>query len=86
MIELARNPDVQTKPRNELLAQSADPAYDQLANGFPYLDAVVHETLRIHLPIVEVTRVVRTSLLPRHPPGLSCLHHQCPMIDNAPVE
>ncbi|KAF8123216.1 cytochrome P450, partial [Boletus edulis] len=38
----------------ELLEHGPDPAYDQLS---PYLDAVVHEILRIHPPAVEVTRV-----------------------------
>jgi cytochrome P450 len=59
LLELSRNPDVQTKLRDELLEHGADPAYDQLSNGLPYLDAVVHEILRVHPPVVEITRVVR---------------------------
>ncbi|KAH0826176.1 cytochrome P450 [Lanmaoa asiatica] len=57
LLELSRNPDVQTKLRSELIEHGADPTYDQLTNGLPYLDAVVHEILRIHPPIAEQTRV-----------------------------
>ncbi|KAF8436030.1 cytochrome P450 [Boletus edulis BED1] len=58
LIELSRNPDIQTKLRNELIELGpADPTYDQLSNGLPYLDAVVHETLRIHAPVREATRI-----------------------------
>jgi len=59
LLELSRNPDVQTKLRNELLEHGADPTYDQLSNGLPYLDAVVHEILRIHPPAVGIPRLVR---------------------------
>jgi cytochrome P450 len=59
LLELSRNPDAQTKLRNELLEHGADPTYDQISNGLPYLDAVVHETLRLHPPAGEITRVVR---------------------------
>ena len=67
LLELSRNPDVQTKLRNELLEHDADPTYDQLSNGLFYLDAVVHEVLRLHPPAGEIIRVVRpplTSLIP----------------------
>ncbi|KAF8125508.1 cytochrome P450, partial [Boletus edulis] len=57
LLELSRNVDVQTKLRRELLEHVPDPTYDQLSNGLPYLDAVVHEILRIHPPAVEVTRI-----------------------------
>ncbi|KAG6375286.1 cytochrome P450 [Boletus reticuloceps] len=57
LLELSRNPDIQTKLRKELLEHGADPTYDQLTNGLPHLDAVVHEILRIHPPVVEFTRV-----------------------------
>lgn len=59
---------MQTKLRNELTYHGIDPTYDQLTNGLPYLDAVVHEILRIHPPIVEFTRVVCPRLL--SPPPL----------------
>ncbi|KAI9570092.1 cytochrome P450 [Boletus coccyginus] len=57
LLELSRNPDIQTKLRKELLEHGADPTYDQLSHGLPYLDAVVHEILRVHPPVVEFTRV-----------------------------
>ncbi|KAI9456895.1 cytochrome P450 [Boletus coccyginus] len=57
LLELSRNPDVQTKLRNELLEHGADPTYDQLSNCLPYLDAVIHEILRLHPPVVEITRM-----------------------------
>ncbi|KAG8218118.1 cytochrome P450 [Butyriboletus roseoflavus] len=57
LLELSRNPDVQTKLRKELLEHGADPMYDELTNSLPYLDAVVHEILRVHPPIAEFTRI-----------------------------
>ena len=75
LLELSRNPDVQTKLRNELLEHGADPTYDQLSNGLPYLDAVVHETLRLHPPVDEFTRVVRSHRFLPTPPPLLCIPH-----------
>jgi cytochrome P450 len=68
LIELALNSDVQNKLREELLQFGADPTYDQLANSLPYLDAVMHETLRLHPPIPDVTRIVSPSfyICPMH--------------------
>ncbi|KAH7890206.1 cytochrome P450 [Phlebopus sp. FC_14] len=57
LIELAQNPDVQTKLRNELLTFGADSSYDQFSSNLPYLDAVVHECPHIHPPVQEFTRV-----------------------------
>jgi len=57
LIELSRNPETQIKLRNELLEHGSDPTYDQLTNGLPYLDAVVHEILRMHAPVRETTRM-----------------------------
>ncbi|KAG6330483.1 hypothetical protein ID866_8607 [Astraeus odoratus] len=57
LLELARNTDIQTKLREELLAFAGDPTYDQFSNGLPYLDAVVHETLRLRSPVTELTRI-----------------------------
>ena len=57
LIELAKNPDMQTKLRAELLEFGADQTYDQLPSNLPYLDAVVHETFRLHPPITEFTRM-----------------------------
>ncbi|KAG2124463.1 cytochrome P450 [Suillus cothurnatus] len=57
LIELSRHPCVQTSLREELLAFGADPTYDQLKANLPYLDAVVHEILRLHPPVGEFTRL-----------------------------
>ncbi|KAH0839444.1 cytochrome P450 [Lanmaoa asiatica] len=69
LIELSRNPDIQTKLRNELLEFGSDPTYDQLANGLPYLDAVVHEILRTHAPVRESTRIaIEDDVIPLSEP------------------
>ncbi|KAG2364259.1 cytochrome P450 [Suillus spraguei] len=57
LIELSRHPDVQTSLREELLAFGPDPTYDQFKANLPYLDAVVHEVLRLHPPLGVFTRV-----------------------------
>ncbi|KAG2364261.1 cytochrome P450 [Suillus spraguei] len=57
LIELSRHPDVQTSLREELLAFGPDPTYDQLKANLPYLDAVVHEVLRLHPAIGETTHL-----------------------------
>ncbi|KAG2127108.1 cytochrome P450 [Suillus clintonianus] len=56
LIELARNPDMQTKLREECLDFGATPSYDDLTNKLPYLDAVVHEVLRLHTSVKEIPR------------------------------
>jgi len=57
LVELSRNPDAQAKLRDELLQLNADPTYDQLLNSLPYLDAVVHEILRLRPSVPDLTRV-----------------------------
>ncbi|KAI6104602.1 cytochrome P450 [Pisolithus croceorrhizus] len=57
LLELAGNPGIQNKLRQELLAFGEEPTYDQQQNNLPYLDAVVHETLRVHPPITDFVRV-----------------------------
>ncbi|KAI6040758.1 cytochrome P450 [Pisolithus marmoratus] len=56
LLELARHPDIQTKLREELLSFGGEPSYDQLVTGFPYLDAIVQETLRIHPAAPDLIR------------------------------
>ncbi|KAG2035226.1 cytochrome P450 [Suillus americanus] len=55
-IELARNPDIQTKLRDECLEFGSTPSYDDLTNKLPYLNAVVNEILRLHAPVTEIPR------------------------------
>ncbi|KAG2033879.1 cytochrome P450 [Suillus americanus] len=57
LVELARNPDVQTKLRDECLEFGPTPSYDDLANKLPYLDAVANEVLRLHAPVKEIPRM-----------------------------
>ncbi|KAI6021237.1 cytochrome P450 [Pisolithus marmoratus] len=57
LLELAGNPDIQSKLRQELLALGEEPTYDQQQHNLPYLDAVVHETLRVHPPLSDFLRV-----------------------------
>ena len=62
LIELSKNQSFQTTLREELVAhysKGGDPTYDQLTNDLPYLDAVVHEVLRLHAPQWQTNRVVR---------------------------
>jgi cytochrome P450 len=61
MIELCRDPDLQTRVRAELLAAFPveDPTYEELASEMPLLDAVVHEVFRLHPPVLESWRTVR---------------------------
>ena len=60
LVELARNPEKQRKLREELRRDflTSDPTWDQLTSELPYLDAVVHETLRLDPPAEELVRVV----------------------------
>ncbi|KAH9928825.1 cytochrome P450 [Fomitopsis serialis] len=58
LLELCKKPEIQQKLREELSQFSgSDPTWDQFTNGLPYVDAVVHETLRLHPPLGETTRV-----------------------------
>ncbi|KAJ7180585.1 cytochrome P450 [Mycena filopes] len=40
---------------------TADPSYDDLGNGLPYLDAIVRENLRLHPVLSDSTRVALTD-------------------------
>lgn len=76
LIELSKNPIVQDRLREELLQQfpSGDPSGDQLinANVLPYLDAVVHEVLRLHPASFETTKIAaEDDILPLATPLLT---------------
>jgi Cytochrome P450 len=59
LVELARRSDVQAKMREEMSQFSAaDPTWDQLTTSLPYLDAVVHEILRLHPAVSQIDRIV----------------------------
>ena len=53
---------MQRKLREELLSEFAgsDPTWDQLNSSttLPYLDAFVHDVLRLHPPLPETERIV----------------------------
>ncbi|KAI0310104.1 cytochrome P450 [Amylostereum chailletii] len=53
--ELARNPALQQRLRDELSAFTGEPTYDDFQNRLPLLDAVLKETLRMYpgLPYME---------------------------------
>ncbi|KAI6152769.1 cytochrome P450 [Pisolithus thermaeus] len=56
---------IQNKLRQELLAFGEEPTYKQLQSNLPYLDAVVHEILRVHPPVPDLTRVaVENDIIP----------------------
>ncbi|KAI0368462.1 cytochrome P450 [Pilatotrama ljubarskyi] len=61
LIELCRHPEKQVRLREELKEQfpNSDPTWEQLTNGagLHYLDAVVHEILRLHPPLAVTSRV-----------------------------
>ncbi|KAK6983988.1 cytochrome P450 [Favolaschia claudopus] len=63
--ELAKNPDIQTRLRNELLAFDGDsPSMDDL-NALPYLDCVIRESLRVDSPVpVSFRTAERDDVLP----------------------
>ncbi|KAI5998243.1 cytochrome P450 [Pisolithus albus] len=65
LLELAKDPDIQNKLRQELLAFGEEPTYNHLQSSLPYLDAVVHEVLRVHPPVVDLIRVaVENDIIP----------------------
>ncbi|KAF8217962.1 cytochrome P450 [Mycena galopus ATCC 62051] len=57
LYELAVNPPLQTKLREELFTLPTDnPTLEEL-NSLPYLDSVIRETLRVHAPVSFVARI-----------------------------
>ncbi|KAJ7746014.1 cytochrome P450 [Mycena metata] len=69
LFEIAKNADIQTRLRNELLAvDSENPTMDEL-NALPYLDCVVRETQRAHAPVAVSFRVaMRDDVIPLENP------------------
>ena len=58
IIELTRFPEKQVRLRKELLELSSEPTYDEMTSGLPYLEAVFRESIRLHPPVGDTTRVV----------------------------
>ena len=66
--ELAKNPDVQEKLREEIdniTTDNKDLTYDDLQN-MPYLDQIISEILRIHVSILHVRYTLRDYKVPGH--------------------
>ncbi|KAG6826857.1 hypothetical protein H0H92_014152 [Tricholoma furcatifolium] len=58
LIELAKKPEKQQKLREELSRfLTTDPTWEQLVSDLPFLDAVVHEVLRLHPPVSDTNRI-----------------------------
>lgn len=72
LFALTQSPRVQTKLREELLAIPAEyPTMEQLSS-LPYLDAVVHEALRVHPPIPSLVRVaMEDDVIPLETPFMN---------------
>ncbi|KAJ7128343.1 cytochrome P450 [Mycena epipterygia] len=69
LIELSRNPAMQTKLRNELLQADGDHTWEEITHNLPYLDAFTSEILRIHPPVPELQRVAaEDDILPLSAP------------------
>ncbi|PBK72122.1 cytochrome P450 [Armillaria solidipes] len=73
LIELCKDIDIQNKLRTELVQfGNTDPTWEQLNSSLPYLDAVVHETLRTHPPVFESVRVAtEDDVLPLATPAVT---------------
>ncbi|KAJ6566143.1 cytochrome P450 [Mycena capillaripes] len=66
LFALAKDKQIQTRLRNELLTvDNESPSMDEL-NALPYLDCVVRETLRAHSPVVGTRELTKgqTVILP----------------------
>ncbi|KAJ7932964.1 cytochrome P450 [Mycena leptocephala] len=57
LIELSRNPTMQTRLRNEILQAGGDLTWDELNNHSSFLDAFTCEILRLHPPLQETVRM-----------------------------
>ncbi|KAK7045146.1 cytochrome P450 [Favolaschia claudopus] len=69
LIELARNPAIQTRLREELLKLGRDPTWEELNNQETYLDAFASEILRLHPPLGDLYRMAaQDDVLPLSQP------------------
>lgn len=74
--ELALNPAHQEALRNEVSASGAEPSFEELLSGLPFLDAVVNETLRLHPVVLQVHREASKDILVPLTPLSKSLNHQ----------
>lgn len=66
---LTQVPHVQAKLREELLSVSSDNLDMEALNALPYLDAVVRESLRLHLPVTLIQRMaMKDDVIPLDSP------------------
>ncbi|KAJ6598486.1 cytochrome P450 [Mycena vulgaris] len=56
-IELARNSNIQSKLREELLRVGGDPTWEELTSNLPFLDAFTCEVLRMYPPLTAQDRL-----------------------------
>ncbi|KLT45743.1 putative cytochrome P450 [Cutaneotrichosporon oleaginosum] len=84
LYRLAMNPDVQQRLREELDTLASDePSLEQL-NTLPYLENVIHESLRLDPPVPESMRMVTQDvMLPLHTPVKG---RDGTMIDSVPMK
>ncbi|KAJ6600393.1 cytochrome P450 [Mycena vulgaris] len=69
LFEIAKNAEIQTRLRNELLAVDTENVTMDELNALPYLDCVVRETLRAHAPVPVSSRVaMRDDVIPLENP------------------
>ncbi|KAF8164731.1 cytochrome P450 [Crassisporium funariophilum] len=75
LIELSRSLKDQRRLREEIsMFPEAEPTWDQLQSSFPFLEAVISETLRLHPSISETARVANAD---------DIIHLSTPIIDAA---
>ncbi|KAJ6517532.1 cytochrome P450 [Mycena vitilis] len=69
LIELSRNPAIQSRLKDELIKLGGDPTWEELNSHSSYLDAFVSEILRVYPPVQEISRVAaEDDILPLSAP------------------
>ncbi|KAI0743349.1 cytochrome P450 [Daedaleopsis nitida] len=62
---ITRDPSIQQKLREEVFTLSTDTPTMEELNSLPYLDKVIHETLRLHAPVTGTNRIAtKDDVLP----------------------
>ncbi|KAJ6535132.1 cytochrome P450 [Mycena capillaripes] len=69
LIELARNPGIQTKLQDELVQARGDLTWDELNNSSSFLDAFTCEIMCLHPPMPEAQRMAaKNNIIPLSTP------------------